>query len=600
MPYTLGLFDFGEDIRIARSPPEQATDLSSDLLGRTGYERHSRPRPRLHTIGSRPDGTGDPMQPQHVQRSRREVLRLGAGLGAGALGAALLAACGGQPPVVVTPSGVVPLRTDVETAAAVTRGGQLRLGARSGGLLPALPPFVDAQLVAVDPRNGVVHADLAERVEMADPQTAVFTLRPELRFHPGTDGLAAALTAFDVLRDFVDRAEAGEFLFSDVVEAIDAPDARTLVLHLRGPFSLLFEFLGDPERGAVRAQTRSATLPRPLGAGPFVPVSSNGDGVVLAANPLYHRAGLPRLGGIAYSAAPDDRALARAFQRGSLDVYRPAGEQEPVTIDERAVLLGRPSHALRGLGLSMLPAKGGKAVRHVEAFQDRRVRRACSLALDRDALLALDGGLASGPVGPAFAADALAPAELAGHPLHQHEPAAARALLEAAGALDLAFHVQTPDVPALRGLGSLIVEQLAAAGFAPRPLVLEPAEWERNFRLGDFEATLFELSDLRTPDLGLRLHTSVGIDGDFSPWGYSNPVYDSAVNDALSEADPSLRANRSREAQRLLLEDVPAMFPLSATVEYALVDARVQGFEWDAYGFNEGWLAAHWSVDGGG
>ncbi len=544
------------------------------------------------------------MQSQRVQRSRRDVLRLGAGLGAGALGAALFAACGGSPPAATPhppPNGaLIPLVGDLQAVAGSERGGQLRLGATSGELESALRPLVDAQLVAVDPRHGLVHADLAERVEMADPLTAVFTLRPDLRFHPNADGLAAALTAFDVRRDFGDRAGAGEFLFTDVVEAVDAPDPHTLVLRLRGPFSLLFEFLADPERGAVRAEERSATLPRPLGAGAFVPVSRNAEGAVLVANPLYHRAGLPSLDGVVYSAVADDRALARAFQRGSLDVYRREGEQEPAAIDERAVLLQRASHTLRGLGLSMLPGKGGNTVRHVQAFQDRRVRRACSLALDRDALLALDGGMASGPVGPAFAADALPVGELAGHPLHQYAPAAAHALLEAAGALDLAFHVQMPDLPALRGLGGLIVEQLAAAGFAPRPLVLEPAEWERNFRLGDFEATLFELSDLRTPDLGLRLHTSVGIDGDFSPWGYSNPVYDSAVNDALSEADPSLRAGRSREAQRLLLEDIPAMFPLSAPFEYTLVDARVQGFEWDAYGFNEGWLAARWNVDGDG
>ena len=125
-------------------------------------------------------------------------------------------------------------------------------------------------------------------------------------------------------------------------------------------------------------------------------------------------------------------------------MYRREREQKPAAIDERTVLLERPARALRGLGLSMLPAKGGNAVRHVAAFQDRRVRRACSLALDRDALLAFDGGLASGSVGPAFAADALPPSELAGHPLHEHAPAAARALLEAAGALDLTFRVQTP------------------------------------------------------------------------------------------------------------------------------------------------------------
>ena len=116
---------------------------------------------------------------------------------------------------------------------------------------------------------------------------------------------------------------------------------------------------------------------------------------------------------------------------------------------------------------------------------------------------------------------------------------------------------------------------------------------------GDFEATMLEIGPLASPDLGLRLHTSKGLDGGFSLWGYSNPPYDAAVSDALSAVDPAERARASREAQRLLLDAVPAMLPLSATVEYASVDPRIGGFEWDAYGFNDRWLAARWTVEPG-
>ncbi len=36
MLYSLEFFDFGEDIQIALPPPEQVTDLSSELLDATG------------------------------------------------------------------------------------------------------------------------------------------------------------------------------------------------------------------------------------------------------------------------------------------------------------------------------------------------------------------------------------------------------------------------------------------------------------------------------------------------------------------------------------------------------------------------------------
>src|SRR5690606_13136298 len=102
----------------------------------------------------------------------------------------------------------------------------------------------------------------------------------------------------------------------------------------------------------------------------------------------------------------------------------------------------------------------------VEAFQDQRVRRAISLGLDRRALLELDGSAPTGPVGPAHAGDALPVAELQAHELLQHNPEEARALLDAAGAVDLEFRVQHMDTAGILPVARLVVEQLREAGFA--------------------------------------------------------------------------------------------------------------------------------------
>jgi ABC-type transport system substrate-binding protein len=156
--------------------------------------------------------------------------------------------------------------------------------------------------------------------------------------------------------------------------------------------------------------------------------------------------------------------------------------------------------------------------------------------------------------------------------------------------------VQTSTNLRQRALAEALVRQLSDAGFAPRLLVQQPDDWERDFRAGDFEATALDLSAIATPDIGLRLHMSGGIDQTFSPWGYSNPRYDQAVRGALGQLDPSLRAEQSRAAQRLLLDDVPAMFPLIVPDEHTAAALRVGGYEFDAYGFNAGWLAPLWSV----
>ena len=44
----------------------------------------------------------------------------------------------------------------------------------------------------------------------------------------------------------------------------------------------------------------------------------------------------------------------------------------------------------------------------------------------------------------------------------------------------------------------------------------------------------------------------------------------------------------------MLLDDVPAMLPLTAPLEYASIREGVTGYEFDAYEFNAGTLARFW------
>ncbi len=552
-------------------------------------ERHDSPAPFPARVGAGP------------RRSRRELL----GLGAGAVAALLLARCGGDEEPIAAPTeepaGSLAL-AEWPLPPAAPRAGRLRLGvlgAREPGddALPAEAlPLVYACLVAVDPRDGAVYGDLATDVEVdAEALTVRFRLPPALRFHPDRDGLAAALTAEAVRLDFERRRDAGEFLFTEVVAAVEAPAPGELVLRLHAPFALLFEYLGDPARAGVRHDGRYASHAARLGSGPFMPVTREAAGDLLLANPLYHRAPLPRLESLALLRVHDEAARADAFARGQLDLL-PGGGREGAPARAGARRVERASRRLRGLGLSLLPEKGGVPVRWVEAFQDARVRRAVSHALDRDALAAAGDGALSGPVGPAWGADALSAETLARHPLLGFDPPAARALLAEAGNEGLAFRLEAPALDGMEELGGLALAQLERAGFRPELELRDPVAWRRSFLAGDFEATLFELEALDTPELGLRLHTSGGADGRFSTWGYSSPPYDAAVRRVLAEVTPAGRARRSREAQRLLLEQVPAMFPLLAPYERAELAPHVDGYEWGGYEFNERHLGALWGV----
>ena len=528
----------------------------------------------------------------HARHSRRDVLRLGVG----AAGAALLAACGLSEDGEVAPP--LPGFTILDRYARESgvRGGVLRLGALSGGgRTEAVWPLVYSPLVGLDPRTNLLYGDLAQSVELRDPLSVAITLRPELRFHPDEQSLANAITSEDVAFEFEMRRSGGEFVFSEVVDEVITPDLRTLVLKLRAPFAQLFDVLADARASGVRSRRRSPVTGEPLGSGPFVTASRSDAGDSFARNQLFHRTE-PLLDGATLSLYDDPDSLGEAFSDRLLDIL-PADADQPSAVGRNDILLlRRAGFGMLALGLSLLPEKGGRPVGSVAAFQDERVREAVSLGIDREALARQFDGRTSGPVGPAFVADALPATELTAHRLYRHAPADAHSLLVAADATGLEFRVQTSTNLRQRALAEALVRQLSDAGFAPRLLVQQPDDWERDFRAGDFEATALDLSAIATPDIGLRLHMSGGIDQTFSPWGYSNPRYDQAVRGALGQLDPSLRAEQSRAAQRLLLDDVPAMFPLIVPDEHTAVALRVGGYEFDAYGFNAGWLAPLWSV----
>ncbi len=487
-----------------------------------------------------------------------------------------------------------PLFTGTRPVPAVLRLGRLR---NPGTGLPSDAEDIlltYARLVGLDPRGPTVYPDIARAIEQPEPQTVRFTLRERQRFHVASDGTQQPMSADAVHADFDRHAAEGHTLFTEVIDRVDRPDSRTLVVRLRAPFGLLFELLAAPGASVRGAGMYAGTTAR-VGSGTWVPVHSDPVRTVYTANAALTGDEAPLLKGIEIAAANVPSELDAAFQRRELDVHvSPVGvapAQEP-----GVVVQSRPARRMRGLGLSLLPVKNGVPVHHVVAFQDARVRRAIAMALDQSALLSVDQAYLSGPVGPAHPGDALPEDELRAHPLYRQDPAEGYRLLAAAGVTGLAFRLSLPDVPLMLRLGQMVADAVQVIGCMPRLQTLPFEGWQRNFLAGDFEATLFDLGALDTPDIGLRLHTTEGISGRTSLWGYSNPTYDLAVRQALSAFDPQTRAERSREAQRLLLDDGPAMLPLGASPEYASLAAGVAGYQFDAYELNTGYLSTGWST----
>lgn len=542
--------------------------------------------------------------------TRRRFLCLSGRMGAGAslgLAAALVGCTSEEATPATQPSTATPLPEDrirvripSTSARLPANRAEVTLGALAGdvgadGLDPTARTLTYSRLVGFDPRTASVYGDLANEIELVEPLLIRLRLRDGVHFHPDAGGSAEALTAESVRVDFEARRDEGTFLFSDVIESVEAPSATEVVIRLKAPFSLLFEYLARPD-ASIRGAGDYGGFSAPIGSGPFLPSAIDRGDLVMSPNPLVPGGEAPRASRLRIRRADQPADLDALFVQGQIDVreHADARSREIASVRTDRVEVSRARQRMRGIALSLLAPRDQASAQTVEAFRDARVRRAVSVAIDRTALVEADPGFLAGPVGPAFAGDALPGVELEAHPLYQHSQTEAQALLDAAGYPEIELRLSHSDSPLMLSLAQRVAEQLTAAGIQVRLIGRPQAEFETAFLAGDFEAAFFELDRLVSPDIGLRLHTTGGLEGNRSPWGYSNPVYDSKVQQTLSQIDPGERTRHSREAQRLLLDDVPAMLPLTAPVEYASLSPDLAGYEFDAYGFNVGILGRFW------
>jgi len=442
-----------------------------------------------------------------------------------------------------------------------------------------------------------LHGDLAESWETPDKLTYIFHLRKGVMFHDGR-----ALTSKDVkatvgfMMNAANRSpKRGAFR---MINFIEAPDAETVVFHLKEPAA---SFLWNMERSAVGIAPADASPDfsrKPIGSGPYRFVSqSQDDAVVIERNANYFRArvaaDLPgnlnaemqspqsaQVDSIETTSAPPT-AVAENVQQNKMHIERVTFRIVPDAI-VRALELRKGSADIEVSSLSpdMIPVLAKQTDLTVSErtgtnfaylgmnMQDaiigkREVRQALAYATDRESLIKYllrgEAQLASGILPPNhWAYDGNVKK-------YGYDPAAAERLLDAAGfprkvdgtRMHVILKVSTDEQARL--LGAALQEQWRGVGVELEVRPLEIATLFSDLGKGNFQISYLKwVGANNDPDVFELVFNSKRIPPDGPNRGrYKNAAVDELTERIRVEMDREKRKALCSEVQKIVAEDLP-------------------------------------------
>ncbi|KAA9166921.1 ABC transporter substrate-binding protein [Amycolatopsis acidicola] len=394
-------------------------------------------------------------------------------------------------------------------------------------------------LVKLDSGGNIVPLLARSWTVSPDRTTYDFQLAPGVKFSNG-----APFTASDV-KFSIDRVKT-DWTISikskmDVVDHVDVVDPSHARVVLKKPSNgWLFDMTGRV--GTMFSPTGVGDLANtPIGTGPYVMAQrKRGDSIVLRENPAYWGA-KPAYGTVVLKYYKDATALNNALLSNGIDVISTVAAPDSIpqfeTDTRFTVLQGTTNSEV------VLSFNGARA-----PFNDVRVRRALTLAIDRKALLAtawanrgtLIGSMVP-PTDPWYE-------DLSGY--YPYDPAQAKALLAQAGQSNLSIRLRIPNLSYATNAAQVVASDLADIGVHVTIEPLDfPAVWLKQvFTDHDFDMSIVQHVEAR--DI-----TTFGNPKYY--WGYDSPQ----VRQYLAAADagtPQQQIDEMRQAARTITADAAA------------------------------------------
>jgi peptide/nickel transport system substrate-binding protein len=440
------------------------------------------------------------------------------------------------------------------------------------------------------PYDLTIMPDLAERWEYLDDRTVVFSLRKGVRFHDKPPVNGREVKASDVkysLERFA--AKSGFRARFDDVDRIDVVDDFTVKIVTKHPFAPLLAQLATPSHNVILPKEAEEQygdfnkVEAAIGTGPFIMERyERGVKLIFKKNPDFYIKGLPYIDGIEWQMTPEMAARLSLLRAGKVDFVHTSG----LLAGEEAIPLQRTNPELKFFKYQALNWGMFYMRTDQPPFNDIRVRRALSLAINRQAWLeALDFGegcFVTGPIPCALPEWRLDPQEL--------DPAAAKYWVgfdreEAKRLLAEAGYPKGFTTPLYHHPGyptpwpsryELAVDELSKVGIQ---VELKPQEY------GEYISTTYlgKFDKLAMGPITPFLEVDDYLYGVFYPDQPNNRshVNDPALNEMLiaqrRELDPEKRRQIVRDIQRYVADKAYYVY-LPGGLSYQVHHPRLKGF----------------------
>ena len=432
-----------------------------------------------------------------------------------------------------------------------------------------------------------VIADAAESwTASADQLTYTFKLRPDVKFHDGT-----TLTSADVKASFERIGNPPKGVISNrkdslaKVGAIETPDPLTVVFRMKEvDASAVNEIFASPWNciysAARLAQDPNFPVKNVMGTGPFKFVEhvagSHWTGERFAD---YFRPGRPYLDGfrsVTTSAVAAPNALGGLQAMAEFRGFSP-GERDRIVdlLKDKARVMEAPWLLHIDISINSLR----------KPFDDPRIRRALSLAIDRWGGAAALGKISNlkyvGGVALPGGEWAATEAELERYPGYGRDIEAnreeARRLLKEAGAENLSLSLSNRNIPPYPTLGVFLIDQWRRVGIKVEHKQLETSAWVNSMASQSYDVLVDSYTDYADdPTTGLVKFLSA------DRWTTaSNKFDDTKLNELyLAQArtiDKTERRRLVREFEKMVLEEANTL-PLFWWDRIVVHNTRVRGW----------------------